>query len=685
LSVPEALKNLLPFLRWFPMSGADARADLMAGLSVAMILVPQSMAYAALAGLPVVYGLYAAALPVAIGSMWGSSRFLHTGPVAMLSLMSAAAIAPFAAQGTEKFIQLSILLALLVGLLRLALGLFRLGVLMNFTSHPVIVGFTNAAALIIGLSLLNTFLNVPMPRSDNFLSDLMTVVAQLPAAHWPTVLFGVATLVFLLVMRRFAPRAPAVLFAVLIGTLVSAITGFERNETVSLDQIADSQARQAYAALSTTGQELDQVRKRLAELVETLRGAHERGEYLPEAEVESARLSALEKTLQRRLGEERVAAHAFALERVDAADGGVMFQATGDGGWRVGKVEGERIELRAGGRVVGSIPQGLPEFTAPLIDWEVVPALLPAALVMALIGFLEATSISRALAARQREKLDTNQELIGQGLANIVGSFSQAYVVSGSFSRSAVAARSGSRSGLYAVISAAAVVLVMLFFTPYLYHLPVAVLAAIVMTAVFGLIDMPALLKAWQVQRADGLIGFATFAATLLLAPNLATGVLIGIGLASLSFLVGTMRPRAEVLGRRPDGALAGAFTHDLPPLSEQFVAMRFDASLVFINVAYFQEAVLQAAADFPRARAVLIIANGINRVDASGIEAVKSLAADLRRGGATLMFSGLKKQVHDAMERAGLIDELGRDNVFPNKALALEHLSRLPQQAAAD
>lgn len=681
--MPDVLKSLFPFLRWFPMSGADARADLLAGLSVAMILVPQSMAYAALAGLPVVYGLYAAALPVAIGSMWGSSRFLHTGPVAMLSLMSAASLAPFAAQGTEEFIQLSILLALLVGVLRLALGLFRLGILMNFTSHPVIVGFTNAAALIIGLSLLNTFLNVPMPRSDNFLNDLMTVVAQLPHAHWPTVLFGVATLVFLLAMRRLAPRAPAVLIAVLIGTLVSAVIGFERNETVALDQIADPQAREAYAALSTTRQELDHVRDRLAELVETLREAHKRDEYLPEAEIESARLSALEKTLQRRLGEERVAAHAFALERVEAADGSVVFRSTGDGGWRVGKVDGENIEMRAGGRVVGSIPQGLPEFTMPMIDWEVVPALLPAALVMALIGFLEATSISRALAARQREKLDTNQELIGQGLANIVGSFSQAYVVSGSFSRSAVAARSGSRSGLYAVISAAAVVLVMLFFTPYLYHLPLAVLAAIVMTAVFGLIDMPTLLKAWRVHRSDGAIGFATFAATLLLAPNLATGVLIGIGLASLSFLVGTMRPRAEVLGRRPDGALAGAFTHDLPPLSENFVAMRFDASLVFINVAYFQEAVLQSAADFPKARAVLIIANGINRIDASGIEAIKALAADLNRGGATLMFSGLKKQVHDAMERAGLIDDLGRENVFPNKAAALERLSREPAEAA--
>jgi SulP family sulfate permease len=200
------LTKVFPFLRWFPPSAENLRADLIAGITITMILVPQSMAYASLAGLPVVYGLYASFLPVIVASLWGASRFLHTGPVAMLSLMSAAAIEPLASRGTDEFIQLSLLLALLVGVLRLALGLFRMGVLINLASHPVILGFTNAAALIIGLSLLNSFLGVPMPRSDIFLADLWQVVAQFPLLHAPTLLFGLGTLAVLHMLRARFPK-----------------------------------------------------------------------------------------------------------------------------------------------------------------------------------------------------------------------------------------------------------------------------------------------------------------------------------------------------------------------------------------------------------------------------------------------------------------------------------------------
>jgi MFS superfamily sulfate permease-like transporter len=671
------IETLFPFLRWFPMTSAGLRADLIAGLSVTMVLVPQSMAYAALAGLPVVYGLYAAALPAAVGAMWGSSRFLHTGPVAMLSLMSAAAIAPFASPGSEHFVALSVMLALMVGVLRLGLGVFRLGVLMNFTSHPVILGFTNAAALIIGLSLLNTFLSVPMPRSDSFLRDLWGVVAQVHHAHWPTVLFGLATLAFLLIMRRVAPRAPAVLLAVILGTAVSALIGFEENTRVALDRIADAPAQQAYRELARTSADLKSTSARLSELGAELREAERRGEVPAELEVEAARLKATERTLKRALNEDRVAAHGHLLTAETGAGGETVYRAvSGAGGWRVARVDGDQVVLSRGGQVVGPIPTGLPAPSVPVIDWDVAPSLLGAALVMALIGFMEATAISRALAARQREKIDANQELIGQGLANIVGSFFHAYVVSGSFSRSALAARSGARTGLFAVVTAVAVVVATFLLTPYLYHLPQAVLAAIVMVAVFGLIDLKALGHAWRVQRSDGLVGVATFLATLLLAPQLAGGVLVGVALAALAFLLGTMRPRVEVLGRLPDGSLAGALTHDLAPLGEDFIALRFDASLVFINVAYFEHAVRDAVATFPRARAVLVIGNGINRIDASGTEAIKALASDLRTAGCTLMFSGLKKQVLDAMERADLLSVLGRENVFPNKTLALARLT---------
>jgi len=240
------LKRLFPFLNWFPPTAQTLRGDLIAGFTVALILIPQSMAYATLAGLPVVYGLYAAFLLVMIASMWGASRFLHTGPVALLSLMSAAAIKPLASRGSEEFIQLSMTLALMVGIMRLALGLFRMGVLINLASHPVINGFTNAAALIIGLSLLNTFINVPMPRSDMFLRDLWHVVLQLPLAHWPTVAFGIGTLLVLWLLKKFVPKAPGVLVVVVLGTAVSAAVGFEKTALVAPAQIEDAAARAAF-------------------------------------------------------------------------------------------------------------------------------------------------------------------------------------------------------------------------------------------------------------------------------------------------------------------------------------------------------------------------------------------------------------------------------------------------------
>jgi SulP family sulfate permease len=228
------------------------------------------------------------------------------------------------------------------------------------------------------------------------------------------------------------------------------------------------------------------------------------------------------------------------------------------------------------------------------------------------------------------------------------------------------------------------VVLVMLFLTRYFYHLPQPVLAAIVMSAVFGLIDFKSLRHAWSVRRSDGVAGLVTFAATLLMAPQLANGVLVGVVLTVLVFLHGVMQPRSEVLGRTPDGTLAGAATHDLPPLSEHYVALRFDASLVFINSAFFEQAVMRAISQYPKARAVLVLGDSINRVDATGEEKLRALALDLRAAGVTLMLSGLKKQVREALQRAGLDEVIGRENIFPGKELALRALAERYDRPAA-
>jgi len=676
--VVSVFEKIFPFLKWFPPSGENLRADFIAGITIAMILVPQSMAYASLAGLPVVYGLYASFLPVIVASMWGASRFLHTGPVAMLSLMSAAAIEPLASRGTDEFIQLSLLLALMVGVLRLALGLFRMGVLINLASHPVILGFTNAAALIIGLSLLNSFLGVPMPRSDSFLSDLLQVVQQLPSLHLPTLVFGLVALAALYWLRAKLPKLPGVLIVVVAGTLISGVIGYEKIRIIEPQQMTDVNARSKFESLMADQAQLKQVKTYQKEITDKLGEMEQNDQQAYVLQAELLRLKGEESSLKLNLYRKRVEVHQIALVPVQGEADSITYKVADDASpltsvWRWSGSADGNFRLSGGGAVVSSIPSGLPGFSVPSMDLGIISDLFAVAFIMAMIGFMEATSISRALAAKTREKLNPNQELIGQGLANIVGSFFQSYVVSGSFSRSAVAARVGAKTGFYAIVSALGVLLVMLFLTDYLYHLPKAVLAAIVMSAVFGLIDFKSMIHAWKVRCTDGFVGIMTFVTTLIMAPKLADGVLVGVAFTIFLFLAGVMKPRSEVLGRRANGSLAGAATHDLAPISENYVALRFDGSLIFINAAHFEQAILKSLSEFPDAKAILIIGQGINRVDATGEEKLRALTKDLKAAGVTLMLAGLKRQVREAMERARLQDVIGEENIIGNKETALK------------
>lgn len=684
------LYSFLPFLRWFPLTRDGLRSDLAAGITVALVLVPQSMAYAQLAGLPVVYGLYASFVPVIVASLWGSSSQLHTGPVAMLSLMSAAALIPFASPGSQDFIELSIMLALMVGVLRLSLGLFRLGAIVNLLSSPVIVGFTNAAALIIGLSQLSKVIGVPFPRTDSYLADLWRVLTQIPELHVVTLLFALAAWGLIVLLRRKLPALPGVLIAVVVATVISALIGYEDKIHVSPKQIQDAEILSAIsryeAAQSRIAELTDEVAQhnRRAEELEKLGGI----DHIEQAATLRATSVVLEKQLDLlKAGntKRRVTLNAMTLEGVAGADTGPTFynegkvpegQASDGKAWRFSGVDAGQVVLSAGGEVVGKIPEGLPSFQVPSLQWDLIIALLPAALVMALIGFMEATSISKAIATSTGERVDTSKELIGQGLANIAGSFFGSYTVSGSFSRSAVAARSGARTGLFAIISALAVVLVLLFFTPYLHHLPQAVLAVIVMMAVFSLIRIAPLLQAWKVDRVSALIGIVTFVATLLMAPSIANGILLGVALTVLHYLIRIMKPRAEIVSRKADGTLGGIRAHNLRPLSETFVPVRFDGSLSFINVAYFEDIILEAHSEYPRAKAILVVSSGINEIDASGEEKVREVAKRLRQVGVTLMFSGLKHQVMQLFVRSGLVEELGQEAFFPDKETALQTLS---------
>ncbi|MGB5651337.1 MAG: SulP family inorganic anion transporter [Sedimenticolaceae bacterium] len=684
-----SFSRLLPFLRWFPMSRAGLRTDLIAGITVALVLVPQSMAYAQLAGLPVVYGLYASFVPVIIASLWGSSSQLHTGPVAMLSLMSAAALIPFANPGSDMFVELSVMLALMVGILRLTLGVLSLGAVVNLLSSPVIVGFTNAAALIIGLSQLSNVLGVPFPRTESYLADLWRVIRQVPDTHWPTLGFAVCAWLLVAGLRRHQPRLPGVLFAVLAATVISALIGFEHKVTVSMAQIADTQ-------IVAKLEQLDDAQKRMAEITTELadvsRFADELerdGDLNAVAGAAGVRSQvpalAFEQAARKRdVTRLRVELHGLVLLGEERSDGQLLFHPDDPGSddgafdgrrWRLQGVRDGQVALSAGGDVVGVIPEGLPSLEVPTVHWDLVLALLPAALVMALIGFMEATSISKAIATSTGERVDANKELIGQGLANIAGSFFSSFTVSGSFSRSAVAARSGAKTGLFAIVSAFAVVLVLLFFTGYLYHLPQAVLAVIVMMAVFSLIRIKPLVLAWEVDRVGALTGVVTFVATLVMAPAIANGILLGVSLTVLHFLIRTMKPRADIVARKPDGTLGGIKANRLTPMSELFVPVRFDGSLTFVNVAYFEDVILEAISEFPRAKVILVVGSGINDIDASGEEKIREVADRLHKVGVWLMFSGLKHQVRSLLERGGVVEQLGRDAFFPDKETALRTL----------
>ena len=562
-------EDFFPFLGWRRQLSADViRSDLIAGITVALVLIPQSMAYAQLAGLPAYYGLYAAFLPGIVAALWGSSKQLATGPVAVVSLLTAAALAPFATIGSEQFVALAIMLALLVGVTQLCLGLFKMGVVIHFLSYPVIVGFTNAAAIIIGLSQLNKILGVSKPRSETFINDIWAVLQQVGNTHVLTLAMGVSAFVIMMAMKKYYPKIPGVLVAVVSTTIVSWLIGFEK----------------------------------------------------------------------------------------------------------------------LGGMVVGAIPSGLPSLAIPEIDTSVIGSLFTSAIVISLVGFMEAISIAKAMAAKTKDRVDPNQELIGQGLANVVGSIGQSYPTSGSFSRSAVNLNAGAKTGLSSVFTGAVVLITLLLLTPLLYHLPQAVLAAVIMMAVVGLLNFKAIKHSWMVHKHDGTASIVTFLATLGFAPHLENGIFIGAALALGLYLYRTMSPRIAILGRyRADNTLRDTAVHPNLPTDDRIVAVRYDGSLYFANVAYFEDAILEACASRPNARYVLVVGDAINQLDASGEEVLHQLVERLRENSVTLVFSGLNKQVLDVMQNTGLYSTVGAQNIFSTEDLALEAIYEWMKEGGAE
>ena len=547
------------FARRFDMRIGTLKADLVAGITVSLVAIPQSLAYAQLAGVPAYYGLYAALIPTVIGALFGSSNQLSTGPVAMTSLLTAASIAPLAAHGSDLFYSYAILLALVSGLFQIAFGVLRVGVLLNFLSNPVLMGFINAAAIIIGLSQLPTLLGIPAAQSEHFLIDITRVIMHIDTAHELSLGFGLSAFILLVGFKKFAPKLPGVLITVAFLTWIS-----------------------------------------------------------------------------------------YAIDYVNL-----------------------------GGRVVGIVPQGLPTLSLPPLDWHATVALLPASFVIALISFMEAMSSCKVIAIKTRQPWDENKELIGQGLAKVAAAFSQSMPVSGSFSRSALNIASDARTPLSSIISAIFVLLTLLFFTSLLYHLPKPVLAAIIMMAVMNLINIQSIRNAWRASRDDGIAAIITFLATLAFAPNIQNGILTGILLSLSLLLYRMMRPRIAVLGLHSDTTLRDAIRHNLPPLHPRLGAIRFDGALRFVNVSYFEDALLKLERENPEIACILVQSSGINEIDASGIEMLRNLLDRFKSSGITLAFSGLKKQVSDVMDRTGLTGKIGEENIFGTEAVAIDEIRR--------
>ena len=556
MSQSGVIQRLLPFTQWLPelRRWQVVRADVVAGITVALIIIPQSMAYAKLAGLPAVYGLYAAFIPPVVAALFGSSRHLSTGPVAMAALISAATIQTIVPPASESYIVYSILLALMVGCIRLGLGILRLGLLVSLLSGPVVVGFTNAAALIIATSQLHHVIGVSSAKSAYHYQAVWHVLQQgAGQLHWPTLGMAGLTAALLFFGRLKLRQRPYLLGAVLVATLVSWLSDYP-------------------------------------------------------------------------------------------------------------------------GAIVGEIPRGLPVLQQPQIDWQVVPQLFMGALILTLVGLLEAMSIAKSIATKSKQRIDINQELVGQGLANIVGSFFQSFAVSGSFSRSAVNFASGGITGFAMLISSLVVMLTLLFLTPLLYYLPQATLAVIIIFAVLNLIRLEPMLSAALTSRQDGLIGALTFLLTLALAPGLHLGIGVGVALSLVMYFYRSMRPHVAYLARHADGSLRDADANGLA-LDQRIAIIRFDGRLYFGNTSYFEDKVLEAVSRISELRYLVIDAGGINQIDASGEQSLRQISEGLRDVGIDVYITRAKPQFTSVLERTGCMDYIGADHFFTWNQHALEHV----------
>lgn len=542
-------KKIFPFLEWLPNYKKDwLKGDFNAGLTVGIILIPQGIAYAMIAGLPPIYGLYTAMIPQIVYAIFGTSRQLSVGPVAMDSLIVAAGVVALAEIGTDRFIEFAILLALMMGVLQIAFGVFRLGFLVNFLSRPVISGFTSAASLIIGLNQLKHLFGVDINRNNRIQNLLIDAFGHIDEINWITFAIGAVSIFILIYFKKYFKRIPAALTTVVLGVIVVKI--------FSLDQIGVS--------------------------------------------------------------------------------------------------------------IVGEIPSGLPHFKVPVFDKAILIDLMPVAFTLALIAFLEAVSVAKRIEIKHPEyKIVPNKELIALGLGNLIGSFFQTYPATGGFSRTAINDQENARTPLASIISAIIVALTLLFLTPLFYYLPKAVLAAIIMVAVFSLLDFSVPKQLLKYSKRDLVILNVTLliTATIGIKEGILTGVILSVGM----LIYKSSKPHIAILGKIPN-------THfyrnkerfkDVE-IDERILIIRFDAQLHFVNTTYFKDK-LQEFTEYKGDNLRLIIIDGesISSFDSSAIYALSEMLDYFYSKSIEVFFTGLKGPVRDTFNKSEIIYKIGVDNCF--------------------
>lgn len=683
-------------ISWYKtFSWAALRSDLVAGITVAPIVIPQSMAYAQLAGVPAYYGLYAALLPPIFAAMFGSNNQLSTGPVAMSSLMSAAIISTLARTGSVEFIEYSILLALIVGIFILIIGLFRLGIVLNLLSHPVVVGFTNAAAIIIGTSQLSKFFNVFVGSSQHSYETVIKVLIEaVHNTHYPSLFLALLAIVIIVIFKKINPKLPGVLLAIIVTTFIAKATNFENNKSVDISSIMDSETINAINEFNRATLVIIELSQKKVEELNQLKEAQDKyGRYSPAVLDINIYLDRLDQSIH----EYQTSTHFYRkmireFRFIEVEDKGISrfyrkdklpSNIKDDGvSWHL-KIEHNPIDTKAvffmgGGEVVGSVPKGIPKISMPKLNLSVIFDVIPGSIIISLLGLMEIISVIKTTAVKTGQRVDLNQEMIGQGLANIAGSFSNCCVVSGSFARTAVNLQAGALTGMSTVFTSGIVAITLIFFTPLLYYLPQSVLAAVIAMAVFKLMDVKGMVHIWRTHKYDGSVCIVTFISTIFFAPHIEHGIIVGFVLTMIFHLYQTMKPRVAELSTNTaitselvDNNLQDAEFNKLNTC-EFITIIRFDGALIFANTSYLEDQVLNCLIVKPKLNHIIFVGDGINYLDTTGEDMLKRLIVRLREKNIDVSFCGLKDQVSQLMKSTGLDVKISDKNIYNTLAHAL-------------